>query len=86
MEHFLLGHVLQSKNDILDKNIFGNSDIKFNRNPLFPNIFKINDISDKNNETFVENQTIFNILDDERNWISVCALIKNKNQNILKRN
>ena len=24
----------ESKNDILDKNIFGNSDIKFNRNPL----------------------------------------------------
>jgi hypothetical protein len=64
------------KNDILDKNIFGNSDIKCNRNPLFfPNIFKINDISDKNNKTFVENQTIFNRLDDERNWISDCALI-----------
>jgi hypothetical protein len=31
MEHYFLGHVL---NDILDKNIFGNSDIKFNRNPL----------------------------------------------------
>jgi hypothetical protein len=41
----------------------------------FPNIFKINDISDKNNKTFVENQTIFNRLDDERNWISDCALI-----------
>jgi hypothetical protein len=25
----------ESKNDILDQNIFGNSDIKFNRNPLF---------------------------------------------------
>ena len=59
----------ESKNDILDKNIFGNSDIKFNRNPLFPNIFKINDISDKDNKTFVENQTIFIRLDDERNWI-----------------
>jgi hypothetical protein len=59
----------ESKNDILDKNIFGNSDIKFNRNPLFPNIFKINDISEKDNEIFVENQNIFNRLDDERNWI-----------------
>ena len=29
----------KSKNDILDKNIFGNSDIKFNRNPLFSNRF-----------------------------------------------
>ena len=29
----------ESKNDILDKNIFGNSDIKFNRNPLFSNRF-----------------------------------------------
>ena len=29
-------HVL---NDILDKKIFGNSDIKFNRNPLFCNRF-----------------------------------------------
>jgi hypothetical protein len=28
-----------SKNDNLDKNIFGNSDIKFNRNPLFSNRF-----------------------------------------------
>ena len=25
----------ESKNDILDKNIFGNSEIKFKRNPLF---------------------------------------------------
>jgi hypothetical protein len=63
----------ESKSDIFDKNIFGNSDIKFNRNPLFPNIFKINDISDKDNKTFVENQTIFNRLDEERNWISDCA-------------
>jgi hypothetical protein len=37
MEHYFLGHVL---NDILDKNIFGNSDIKFNRNPLFPIVFE----------------------------------------------
>jgi hypothetical protein len=40
----------ESKNDILDKDIFGNSDIKYNRKPLFcqsflrNNIFKINDI------------------------------------------
>ena len=59
-----------SKNDILDKNIFGNSEIKFNRNPLFQsffrnNIFKINDIWDQNNNTFVDNQTIFNRLDDK---------------------
>ena len=43
---------------------------------FFPNIFKINDISDKDNETFVENQTIFNRLDDKRNWISEWAKIK----------
>jgi hypothetical protein len=43
---------------------------------LINNIFKINDISDKTNKTSVENQTIFNRLDDERNWISDCA--KNK--------
>jgi hypothetical protein len=49
MEHFFS---TESKNDILDKNVFGNSDIKFNRNPLFPNIFKINDISDKDNKTY----------------------------------
>ena len=66
----------ESKNDILDKNIFGISEIKFNRNPLFfqsffnNNIFKINDIWVKNNNTFVDNQTIFNRLDDKRNWIS----------------
>ena len=40
------------------------------------NIFKINDIWDKNNNTFVDNQTIFNRLDDKRNWISEWAKIK----------
>jgi hypothetical protein len=30
----------ESKNDILDKNIFGNSEIKFNRNPLFSIVFE----------------------------------------------
>jgi hypothetical protein len=44
-------------------------------------IFNINDIWNKNNKTSVENQTIINRLDDERNWISDCAKIKkNKNQ------
>ena len=74
MEHFLLGHVLQSLKMTfsiktylvtLISNLIG---IHF-----FPNIFKINDISDTDNKTFVENQTIFNRLDDERNWISDCA-------------
>ena len=40
------------------------------------NIFKINDIWDKNNNTFVDNQTIFDRLDDKRNWISEWAKIK----------
>jgi hypothetical protein len=40
------------------------------------NIFKINDIWDKNNNTVVDNQTIFNRLDDKRNWISEWAKIK----------
>jgi hypothetical protein len=40
------------------------------------NILKINDIWDKNNNTFVDNQTIFNRLDDKRNWISEWAKIK----------
>jgi hypothetical protein len=76
----------ESKHEILDKNIFGNSDIKFNGNPLFSNIFKINDISDKNNKTFVENQTIYNRVDDERNWISDCASIKKyKLENFVKK-
>ena len=34
--NIILGHVL---NDILDKNIFDNSDIKLIRNPLFSNCF-----------------------------------------------
>ena len=57
-------------------------EIKFNRNPFFfqsflrNNIFKINDIWDKNNNTFVDNQTIFNRLNDKRNWISEWAKIK----------
>jgi hypothetical protein len=42
----------------------------------FSSDFNINDIWDKNNKTSVENQTIFNRLDDERNWISDCAKIK----------
>jgi hypothetical protein len=37
---------------------------------------KINDIWDKNNNTFVDNQTMFNRLDDKRNWISEWAKIK----------
>jgi hypothetical protein len=41
-------------------------------------IFNINDIWNKNNKTSVENQTIINRLDDERNWISDCAKIKKK--------
>ena len=40
------------------------------------NIFKINDIWDKNNNTVVDNQTIFNRLDNKRNWISEWAKIK----------
>jgi hypothetical protein len=34
------------------------------------------EIWDKNNKTSVENQTVFNRLDDEMNWISDCAKIK----------
>jgi ribonucleotide reductase alpha subunit len=45
-------------------------------------IFNINDIWDKNNKTSVENQTIFNRLDDERNRISDCT----ENQKIKTRN
>ena len=78
MDNFLGSCSMESKNDILDKNIFCNSEIKFNRNPqsfLKNNIFKINDIWDKNNNTFVDYQTIFNRLDDKRNWISECAKI-----------
>jgi hypothetical protein len=37
------------------------------------NIFTTNDIWVKKNKTFVENQTIFKRLDDERDWISESA-------------
>ena len=83
--NFLGSCSTESKNDILDQNIFGNSEIKFNRNPLFFNlffrnkIFKINDIWDKNNKTFVDNQIIFNRLDDQMNWMSEWAKIKKIN-------
>jgi hypothetical protein len=40
------------------------------------NTLKINDIWDKNNNTFVDNQTIVNRLDDKRNWISEWGKIK----------
>ena len=82
MEQCLGSCSMESINDILDKNIFGNSKNKFIRNPIFfqsflrNNIFRINDIWDKNNNTFVDNQTIFNRLDDKRNWISEWAKIK----------
>jgi hypothetical protein len=88
MEQFLGSCSTESKHDILDKNIFGNSEIKFNRNPIFfqsflrNNIFKINDIWDKNNNTLVDNQTIFNRLDDKRSWISEWAKIKKINTRI----
>ena len=50
------------------------------------NIFKINDIWDKNNNTFVENQTKFNRLDDKRNWISEWAKIKKSiPENVVKK-
>ena len=42
------------------------------------NIFKVNDIWDENNDTFVDNKTIFNRRDDKRNWISEWAKIKIK--------
>ena len=51
-------------------------EIHFFQSFLRNNIFKINDIWDKNNNTFVESQTIFNRLDDKRNWISEWAKIK----------
>ena len=37
--NFLGSCSTKSKDDILDKNIFGTSEIKFNRNPLFFNRF-----------------------------------------------
>jgi hypothetical protein len=40
--NFLGSCSTESKNNILDKNIFGNSEIKFNRNPLFSIILYIN--------------------------------------------
>ena len=50
------------------------------------NIFKINDIWNKNNNTFVDNQTIFNRLDDKRNWISEWAKIKKSiPENVVKK-
>ena len=77
MELFFLGSCsTESRNDILDKktylvtlisNLIG---IHFFQSFLINNIFKINHVSNKNNKYFVENQTIFNRLDDERNWIS----------------
>ena len=65
------------ENDILDISIFGNSDFKFN-------IFKINDIWYENNKTFVDNQTIFNRLDDKRNSISEWGEIKKNTRNLIK--
>ena len=71
---FLLGHVLQSlKVTFLIKTYLVTLISNLIGIHFFPNIFKINDISDKDNKTFVENQTIFNRLDEERNWISDCA-------------
>ena len=49
------------------------------------NIFKINDIWDKKNNTFVDNQTIFNRLDEKRNWISEWAKKKSIPENVVKK-
>ena len=79
MEHIFLGHVLRSLKITfqittylvtLISNLIG---IHFFPSFLINNIFIINDIVDKKIKTCVENQTIFNRLVDERNWISDCA-------------
>jgi hypothetical protein len=50
------------------------------------NIFRINDIWDNNNNTFVDNQIIFNRLDYKRNWISEWAKIKKSiPENVVKK-
>jgi hypothetical protein len=68
--------------DVLHQTIFGNARLLFNRKPLFFKSFsksglkRISDIWDYQNKTFLDNITIYNKLQNKRNWISEWSKIK----------
>jgi hypothetical protein len=68
--------------DVLRQTIFGNARLPFKRKPLFFKTFsksglkRISDISDYQNKTVLDNITIYNKLQNKRNWISEWSKIK----------
>ena len=64
------------------KLFFGNASILFNKKPLFCHSFsnselkRIPDIWDYQNKTFLDNITIYNKLQNKRNWISEWSKMK----------
>jgi len=68
--------------DVLHQTIFGNARLLFNRKPLFFKSFsknglkRISDIWDYQNKTFLDSITIYNKLQNKRNWISEWSKIK----------
>jgi hypothetical protein len=68
--------------DVLRKTIFENARLPFNRKPLFfksfskSGLYRISDISDYQNKTVLDNITIYNKLQNKRNWISEWSKIK----------
>ena len=68
--------------DVFRQTIFGNARILFDKKPLFFNSYSksglkiFSDIWDYQNKTFLDNITIYNKLQNKRNWISEWSKIK----------
>ena len=79
---FLSLQKINSKEDILEQHIFGNSKIRYKRKALFLSNFSksgfktLKNIWDQNSKTFVNSIGIFNRLHDKRNWIVEYSRIK----------
>ena len=75
-------YIYNSKEDLLNENIFGNRKLKFNGHALFlanfskSGIKKVKDIWDENAKSFKHTLDIFNKLIDKRNWIAEYSRIK----------
>jgi hypothetical protein len=73
-----------TKLEVLDKPLYGNSNIVFNGKPIFFQNFaqsglhkdKVHDIWDCETNNFKDSNLIFNSLIDKRNWISQWTRLK----------
>jgi hypothetical protein len=79
---FLSLNKINTKENILEQHIFGNSKIRYKRKALFLSNFSksgfktVKDIWDQNSKIFVNSTEIFNRLRDKRNWIAEYSRIK----------